>query len=111
MDEAGLEKSYQKHIEAYDRICSRCGIEFYRVESDSGFMGGAQAHEYIAPSPAGEDRIAVCEWCGYAANVELARSVALAPEEAMGTAGSAAARLRARWPLPSSAPSSRCRPS
>jgi prolyl-tRNA synthetase len=76
VDEAGLEESYQKHIGAYDRICSRCGIESYMVESDSGFMGGAQAHEYIAPSRAGEDRIAVCAACGYAANVELARSVA-----------------------------------
>ncbi len=80
VDDGGLEESYQKHIAAYDRICSRCGIEFYRVESDSGFMGGAQAHEYIAPSVAGEDRIAVCGSCGYAANVELARSVALAPQ-------------------------------
>ena len=83
MDDAGLEESYQKHIGAYDRICSRCGIEFYRVESDSGFMGGAQAHEYIAPSSAGEDRIAICESCGYSANVELAQSVP-APQDAAG---------------------------
>jgi prolyl-tRNA synthetase len=79
VDEAGLEKSYAKHIGAYDRIFSRCGIEFYRVESDSGFMGGAQAHEYMAPSPAGEDKVALCDSCGYAANVELARSVAPTP--------------------------------
>jgi prolyl-tRNA synthetase len=79
LDEAGLDRSYQKHIEAYDRICRRCGVDFYRVESDSGFMGGAQAHEYIAPSAAGEDRIAVCQECGYAANLELAQSVAGEP--------------------------------
>lgn len=82
LDEAGLNKSYEKHIGAYDRIFARCGIDFYRVESDSGFMGGAEAHEYIAPSAAGEDRIALCAACGYAANVELARSVAIAPEDA-----------------------------
>lgn len=76
LDADGLEVSYQKHIKAYDRIFERCGVAFHRVESDSGFMGGAQAHEYIAPSSAGEDRIAVCASCGYAANVELARSVA-----------------------------------
>jgi prolyl-tRNA synthetase len=76
LDEAGLESSYEKHIGAYDRIFSRCGIEFYRVESDSGFMGGAQAHEYMAPSLAGEDLVALCDACGYAANVDLARSVA-----------------------------------
>ncbi len=79
MDEAGLDKSYEKHIGAYDRIFERCGIEYLRVESDSGFMGGAQAHEYMAPSPAGEDRVAICTKCGYAANVELARSVAAQP--------------------------------
>jgi prolyl-tRNA synthetase len=79
MDEAGLEVSYSKHVGAYDRIFSRCGVEFLRVESDSGFMGGAQAHEYMAPSTAGEDRVAVCGGCGYAANVELARSVASQP--------------------------------
>jgi prolyl-tRNA synthetase len=79
MDEAGLDVSYEKHIGAYDRIFSRCGVRFLRVESDSGFMGGAQAHEYMAPSAAGEDRVAVCAACGYAANVELARSVAPQP--------------------------------
>ncbi len=79
IDEAGLEKSYAEHIGAYDRIFSRCGVRFLRVESDSGFMGGAQAHEYMAPSPAGEDRVAVCTQCTYAANVELARSAAVQP--------------------------------
>ncbi len=93
MDEAGLEESYQKHIAAYDRIFSRCGVEFYRVESDSGFMGGAQAHEYSAPAQAGEDRIALCEACGYSANVELACSVAATPDEVRDTAGEAPATL------------------
>ena len=79
IDEAGLDESYAKHIGAYDRIFTRCGVEFYRVESDSGFMGGAQAHEYTAPAAAGEDRIALCGACGYSANVELARSVARVP--------------------------------
>ena len=89
LDEAGLEVSYAKHIGAYDRIFSRCGLEFYRVESDSGFMGGAQAHEYTAPALAGEDRVALCDACGYSANVELARSVARTPEgvPAEGVAG------------------------
>jgi prolyl-tRNA synthetase len=89
IDEAGLDASYASHIAAYDRIFSRCGLEYYMVESDSGFMGGAQAHEYTAPASAGEDRIALCEACGYSANVELARSVARAPEEP-GAANSAA---------------------
>jgi prolyl-tRNA synthetase len=80
IDEAGLEVSYAKHIHAYDRIFERCGLAFHRVESDPGMMGGAQAHEYMAPSAAGEDKVALCDACGYAANVELARSVAPAPE-------------------------------
>jgi prolyl-tRNA synthetase len=80
LDEAGLAVSYEKHIRAYDRIFDRCGLAFHRVESDPGMMGGAQAHEYMAPSAAGEDKVALCEACGYAANVELARSVATAPE-------------------------------
>jgi prolyl-tRNA synthetase len=95
MDEDGLEVSYAKHIGAYDRIFGRCGVEFLRVESDSGFMGGAQAHEYMAPSAAGEDRVAVCSACGYAANVELARSLAVQVPGGAGAgdvAGSSAAR-------------------
>jgi prolyl-tRNA synthetase len=80
VDEAGLDESYAKHIGAYDRIFARCGLQFFRVESDSGFMGGAQAHEYMAPSHAGEDRVALCPACGYSANVELARSVARSPQ-------------------------------
>ena len=74
-DEKGLEESYQKHAEAYHRIFQRCGLAFYQVESDPGMMGGATAHEFMAPSPAGEDTIVICDSCGYAANVELALSI------------------------------------
>ena len=71
----GLEKSYQLHAEAYHRIFKRCGLKFYQVESDPGMMGGATAHEFMAPSLAGEDEVAICRKCGYAANLELAVSV------------------------------------
>jgi prolyl-tRNA synthetase len=73
-DEDGLEESYQKHADAYQRIFKRCGLKFYQVDSDPGMMGGATAHEFMAPSPAGEDTIVLCSKCGYAANVELALS-------------------------------------
>ena len=73
-DEKGLERSYELHKEAYCRIFSRSGLKFYVVESDPGMMGGAGAHEFMAPAEAGEDRIALCPSCGYAANVELAQS-------------------------------------
>jgi prolyl-tRNA synthetase len=74
-DKDGLDKSYQLHLEAYKKIYSRCGIKFYVVQSDTGMMGGSMAHEYMAPSPAGEDEVALCDNCGYAANVELALSI------------------------------------
>lgn len=74
-DEEGLDRNYQLHIEAYNRIFTRCGLKFYQVESDPGMMGGATAHEFMAPSPAGEDDVALCDSCGYSANVELARSI------------------------------------
>jgi prolyl-tRNA synthetase len=69
-DQAGLEHSYELHIGAYDRICERTGLEWYRVESDVGMMGGVGAHEYMAPCAAGENDVALAD--GYAANVEVA---------------------------------------
>ncbi|MEO5361708.1 MAG: proline--tRNA ligase [Nitrospirota bacterium] len=74
-DEDGLNKSYELHAQAYHRIFTRAGLLFYQVESDPGMMGGTTAHEFMAPSDAGEDEIAICGRCGYAANVELAVSV------------------------------------
>jgi len=79
-DEQGLEQSYQRHLQAYQRIFSRCGLKFYMVESDPGMMGGAGAHEFMAPSEAGEDEIALCPSCGYAANIELAVSRVRLPD-------------------------------
>jgi prolyl-tRNA synthetase len=79
-DEDALEKSYQIHAEAYKKIFSRCGLEFYMVESDPGMMGGATSHEFMALSTAGEDEVVICDSCGYAANVELAVSNPKGPE-------------------------------
>ncbi|HEX6027162.1 MAG TPA: proline--tRNA ligase, partial [Solirubrobacter sp.] len=69
-DREGLDIGYEKHRQAYDRIFDRCGLEWYRVESDVGAMGGFGAHEYMAPCPAGENDVALAP--GYAANVEVA---------------------------------------
>jgi len=69
-DAEGLEAAYAKHVQAYDRILERCGLEWYRVEADVGMMGGFGAHEYMAPCPAGENDVALAS--GYAANVEVA---------------------------------------
>ena len=69
-DPEGLAAGYDKHIVAYDRIFDRVGLEWYRVESDVGMMGGTGAHEYMAPCAAGENEVALAP--GYAANVEIA---------------------------------------
>ncbi|MEA2282769.1 MAG: prolyl-tRNA synthetase [Solirubrobacteraceae bacterium] len=69
-DRAGLDAHYERYREAYDRIFDRVGLEWYRVESDVGAMGGLGAHEYMAPSAAGENDVALAP--GYAANVEVA---------------------------------------
>src|SRR3712207_2542894 len=73
-DPDGLDAGYRKHIEAYDRIFDRVGLEWYRVESVVGMMGGTGAHEYMAPCAAGENDVALAP--GYAANVEIARAEA-----------------------------------
>jgi prolyl-tRNA synthetase len=77
-DEQGLDDSYGLHIQSYDRIFERCGLRWYRVESDVGMMGGLGAHEYMAPCPAGENEVALSD-AGYAANMEIARSESPAP--------------------------------
>src|SRR5215216_5232991 len=73
-DREGLDRSYQLHIRAYDRIFERCGLRTYRVEADVGMMGGSGAHEYMAPCAAGENEVALAP--GYAANVEVASAEA-----------------------------------
>jgi prolyl-tRNA synthetase len=79
-DVAALDRSYAAHEAAYRRIFDRCGLRYHVVESDTGMMGGLGSHEFMAPSAAGEDDIALCPGCGYAANVELARGRPAAPE-------------------------------
>src|SRR5919106_1272513 len=74
-DLGGLDRSYAAHEQAYRRIFDRCGLRYYVVQSDVGMMGGLGSHEFMAPSAAGEDDVALCAACGYAANVELARGV------------------------------------
>jgi prolyl-tRNA synthetase len=75
LDTAALDVSYDAHKQAYCKIFDRCGIRYVVVDSDPGMMGGSGSHEFMAPSAAGEDEVALCAACGYAANVELARGV------------------------------------
>src|SRR5437879_1763573 len=73
-DREGLDRAFLDQREAYQRIFSRCGIEFSIVEASSGAMGGSESSEFVARTDAGEDLIASCSNCGYAANVEKATS-------------------------------------
>src|SRR5271165_5001326 len=74
IDAAGLDKSYDLHDVAYRKIFDRCGLKYVAVEADSGAMGGSQSQEFMVYTDAGEDLIASCPVCGYAANVEKATS-------------------------------------
>jgi prolyl-tRNA synthetase len=78
-DVAALDRSYALHAQAYHRIFKRCGLRYYVAESDPGMMGGLGSEEFQAPCAAGEDEIALCAGCGYAANAEIARGVPAAP--------------------------------
>jgi prolyl-tRNA synthetase len=74
IDKAGLDKSFALHDAVYHRIFARCGLKFVAVEADSGAMGGSQSQEFMVYTDAGEDLIASCPVCGYAANTEKAVS-------------------------------------
>ncbi|MGP8227307.1 MAG: proline--tRNA ligase [Terracidiphilus sp.] len=74
IDKAGLDKSFELHDAVYRKILTRCGLKFVAVEADSGSMGGSQSQEFMCYTDAGEDLIASCPVCGYAANTEKATS-------------------------------------
>src|SRR5271157_4215314 len=79
MDQAGLDAAYEKHYRTYCRIFERCGLQYMVVEAHSGAMGGSQSHEFMVASDAGEDFVAACAGCGYAANLEKAVAHPSAP--------------------------------
>ena len=74
VDREGLDRSFADQREAYKKIFTRCGIDFSIVEASSGAMGGSESSEFVAKTDAGEDLIASCDNCGYAASVEKATS-------------------------------------
>lgn len=72
VDEKGENESYQKMVEAYRRIFSRCGLKFKIVEAESGLIGGTYSHEFMVLAATGEETIVSCTRCSYAANIEKA---------------------------------------
>lgn len=73
VDEAGLDRQYRAHWQAYFNIFRRCGLDVHAVRADVGMMGGSLSHEYMALTDAGEDTLLLCAACGYAANRQVAR--------------------------------------
>ena len=72
VDEKGLDESYQKMVDAYKRIFSRCGLKFRMVEAESGVIGGSYSHEFMVLAETGEETIVNCTRCSYGANIEKA---------------------------------------
>jgi len=71
-DYEGLDKSYQDMYDAYEKIFAECSLKARSVEADTGAMGGKDSHEFMVLADSGEDNIAFCDSCEYAANVERA---------------------------------------
>ncbi len=72
VDEKGLDVAYQKMVDAYNRIFTRCGLKFRAVEAESGLIGGSSSHEFMVLAETGEETIVSCTRCSYAANIERA---------------------------------------
>jgi prolyl-tRNA synthetase len=87
VDEKGVDISYQKMVDAYHRIFTRCGLKFRAVEAETGLIGGNFSHEFMVLADTGEETIISCTRCSYAANIEKAdfrRPPASAPAPAAG---------------------------
>lgn len=78
-DEAGLDRAFQAHRGAYERIFERCGVEAVAVEAEPGMMGGSESVDFLAPSGSGENTLVTCERGDFAADLEVARGVPRAP--------------------------------
>lgn len=68
-DDKGADESYERAYQAYNKIFSRCGLDFRVVEADTGAIGGSFSHEFMVLAETGEESIAVCNTCDYAVNV------------------------------------------
>jgi len=94
IDPAGLDVQFQRHYQAYGRIFSRLGVDAIPVHASSGWMGGKESVEFMVEAAAGEDEIAFCPACRYAANTEKATSTLPAVADPAGDAAAA------RFPTP-----------
>jgi prolyl-tRNA synthetase len=79
-DEAGLDRSFDAHKGAYERIWERCGLEAYYVVAESGVMGGRESSGFMAPAESGENILMRCENGDYFADYDAARGIPRAPQ-------------------------------
>jgi prolyl-tRNA synthetase len=86
VDRAGLDLRYEDQRQAYEKIFSRCGLDFVAVQAHSGSMGGSESSEFMVKTEAGEDLVAACPKCRYAANTETATSRVAAEADGPGPA-------------------------
>src|SRR5947207_13498689 len=80
LDEAGLDRSFDTHKQAYERIWERCSLEAYYVEAESGIMGGRESSGFMAPAESGENILVRCENGDYYADYDAARGIPRAPD-------------------------------
>jgi prolyl-tRNA synthetase len=100
VDQAGLDKAFNDQRDAYIKIFTRCGLKFVSVEASSGAMGGSASTEFMVKSDAGEDLIATCENCGYAANLEKATSRIAAVSDSFESTSGAGGDAPEEFPTP-----------
>ncbi|MFW6283265.1 MAG: proline--tRNA ligase [Minisyncoccales bacterium] len=79
-DEKSVENFYKKVKEAYFTIYKRCGIDAVCVDAESGSIGGDFSDEFMIPADSGEDRILLCQECGYGANIEKTGEIKKCPK-------------------------------
>ncbi len=103
-DEAGLDRQYRAHCQAYFNIFRRCDLPVIAVDSDVGMMGGGLAHEYMYLTPIGEDTLVLCGRCGYSANRQIASfakpaapAEEMKPVEKVATPGCKTIEALANW--------------
>jgi len=85
LDDTSLRETYDVMHASYTRIFQRVGLEFRPVAADTGSIGGNASHEFHVLADSGEDNIAICNKCDYAANVELAQALPSVGKRATGT--------------------------
>ncbi|WP_067800704.1 proline--tRNA ligase [Actinomadura formosensis] len=84
IDRSGLDASFDAYHGAYTRIFARLGLPVLACEASSGTMGGSGSTEFMCPADVGEDLVARCPSCGYAANIERATSALPAASDGPG---------------------------